>query len=53
MRSPDASITGTRPGGRPALGRANFWQRIHVDPWLLFADSGAGDMPAFVTVFRQ
>ena len=36
MRSLIASITGTRPGGRPALGRREpFWQRIHVDPWLL------------------
>ncbi|MEH6498432.1 MAG: rod shape-determining protein RodA [Pseudoalteromonas distincta] len=36
MRSLIASITGTRPGSRPALGRREpFWQRIHVDPWLL------------------
>lgn len=36
MKSLIASITGSRPGGRPALERREpFWQRIHVDPWLL------------------
>lgn len=36
MKSLIAAVTGTRPGSRPGLGRREpFWQRIHVDPWLL------------------
>ena len=36
MKSLIASITGSRPGARGGLARREpFWQRIHVDPWLL------------------